>query len=147
MEVCPYSFFQWCRFRRSMGVMSSQWGSQNFFKDWHLMNSQPTIFFFDLFLTQWIMAILSKRCKPDNFEPHNSLKRSFTNIRRLRSNLLNVNVSFNQTLLTFLLYMRQTWMTQLILAIFSFNPERFYYSCMVLQFMWKKDFLLHGTFL
>ena len=65
------------------------------------------------------MAILSKRCKPDNFEPHNSLKRSFTNIRRLRSNLLNVNVSFNQTLLTFLLYMRQTWMTQLILAIFT----------------------------
>ena len=62
-------------------------------------------------------------------------QRSFTNIRRLRSNLLNVNVSFNQTLLTFLLYMRQTWMTQLILAIFSFNPERFYYSCMVLQFM------------
>ena len=88
MEVCPYSFFQWCRFRRSMGVMSSQWGSQNFFKDWHLMNSQPTIFFFDLFLTQWIMAILSKRCKPDNFEPHNSLKLSFTNIRGLRSNFV-----------------------------------------------------------
>ena len=36
--------------------------------------------FFDLFLTQWIIAILSKRCKPDNFQSHNSLKRSFTNI-------------------------------------------------------------------
>ena len=31
------------------------------------------------------MAILSKGCKPDNFEPHNSLKLSFTNIRALRS--------------------------------------------------------------
>ena len=32
------------------------------------------------------MAILSKACKPDNFEPHNSLKLSFANIRGLRSN-------------------------------------------------------------
>ena len=32
--------------------------------------------------------------------------------------LLNVNLSLNQTLLTFWLYVRQTWMTQLILAIF-----------------------------
>ena len=30
------------------------------------------------------MAILSKGCKPDNFESHNSLKLSFTNIRGLR---------------------------------------------------------------
>ena len=29
---------------------------------------------FDLFLTQCIMAILSKGCKPDNFELYNSLK-------------------------------------------------------------------------
>ena len=47
--------------------------------------------------------------------------------------LLNVNLSLNQTLLTFLLYVRQTWMTQLILAISlwglsSFNTKRFYYS-------------------
>ena len=32
------------------------------------------------------MTILSKACKPDNFELHNSLKLSFTNIRGLRSN-------------------------------------------------------------
>ena len=31
------------------------------------------------------MTILSKACKPDNFESHNSLKLSFTNIRGLRS--------------------------------------------------------------
>ena len=34
------------------------------------------------------MAILSKGCKPDKFEPHNSLKLSFTNIRGLRSNFV-----------------------------------------------------------
>ena len=32
------------------------------------------------------MAILSKGCKPDNFESQNSLKLSFTNICGLRSN-------------------------------------------------------------
>ena len=152
MKVCHYSYFRWGGYFRVSGChllrqMSSQWESQKLLQGLVSHELAAYLSVFNLFLTQWIMAILSKRCKPDNFEPHNSLKRSFTNIRRLRSNLLNVNVSFNQTLLTFLLYMRETWMTQLILAIFSFNPERFYYSCMVLQFMWKKDFLLHGTFL
>ena len=32
------------------------------------------------------MAILSKGCKPDNFELHNPLKLSFTNVQGLRSN-------------------------------------------------------------
>ena len=35
------------------------------------------------------MAILSKACKPDNFESHNSLKLSFTNIRGLHSNFVD----------------------------------------------------------
>ena len=43
---------------------------------------------FNLFLMQWIMVILSKGCKPDKFEPHNSLKLSFTNIWGLRSNFV-----------------------------------------------------------
>ena len=34
------------------------------------------------------MAILSKGCKPDNFDPHSSLKLSFTNIQGLRSNFV-----------------------------------------------------------
>ena len=49
------------------------------------------------------MAILSKACKPDDFESHNSLKLSFTNI----PGILIVNLSLNQPLLTFLLYLRQ----------------------------------------
>ena len=40
------------------------------------------------------MAILSKACKPDNFESHNSLKVSFTNIRGLRSNFLDCESFF-----------------------------------------------------
>ena len=35
------------------------------------------------------MAILSKACKPDNFESHNSLKLSITNILGLRSNFVD----------------------------------------------------------
>ena len=43
---------------------------------------------FDLFLFQWIMAISSKGGTPDNFEPHNSLKFSFTNIQGLHLNFV-----------------------------------------------------------
>ena len=35
------------------------------------------------------MAILSKACKPGNFQSHNSLKLSFTNIRGLCSNFVD----------------------------------------------------------
>ena len=35
------------------------------------------------------MVILSKACKPDNFESHNSLKLTFTNIRGLRLNFID----------------------------------------------------------
>ena len=35
------------------------------------------------------MAILSKACKPDNFESHNSLKLSFTYIQNLCSNFVD----------------------------------------------------------
>ena len=35
------------------------------------------------------MAILSKGCKPDNSDSHDSLKPSFTNIRGLRSNFVD----------------------------------------------------------
>ena len=63
------------------------------------------------------MARLSKACKPDNFESHNSLKLSFTIFEAFVQILLIANLSLNQTLLSFLLCVRQTWTTQLILAI------------------------------
>ena len=52
------------------------------------------------------MAILAKACKPDNLESHNSPKLSFTNICGLRSNFVDCK-SLNQTVLTFLLCVRQ----------------------------------------
>ena len=80
-------------FLSSLGVICyNKWvlseDHKNYSKDWCLMNSQPTFLFFYLFLTQWIMAALSKGCKPDKFEPHNSLKLSFTNICGLCSNVV-----------------------------------------------------------
>ena len=79
-------------FPRSLGVICyDRWvpseGHKNYFKDWCLMNSQPT-FVFNLLLAQWIITILSKGCKLDNFEPQNSLKLSFTNIWGLPFNFL-----------------------------------------------------------
>ena len=80
---------------------------------------------------QWIIAILSKACKTDNFELLNFLNLTFADIRDLCSNFVNceffletfvhilliVNFSLNQTTLTFLLCVRLTWMTPLTLAI------------------------------
>ena len=43
---------------------------------------------FDLFFTQWIMAILSKGCKVDGFQSHGSLKLSFTSIQVLYLNFV-----------------------------------------------------------
>ena len=63
------------------------------------------------------MAILSKGCKPDKFESHSSLKLDFQIFEVFLQILLNVNSSLNQTLMTFLLYVRQTWMTLLFLVI------------------------------
>ena len=66
-------------------AMSSQWGFQNLLQG--LVPSELTAYLsvFNLFLTQWITAILSKGCKPDKFEPHNFLKLNFINIWGLHS--------------------------------------------------------------
>ena len=60
---------------------------RNYFKDWCLMNSQPTFLIFNSFLTQ--LAILSEVSEPDNFESHDSLKLSFVNIWGLWSNFID----------------------------------------------------------
>ena len=63
------------------------------------------------------MAILSKACKPDNFKSHNSLKLSFTNIRGLCSNFVDCESFLQSNSPDILALLRQTCMTQLILAI------------------------------
>ena len=50
MEVDPYSYFRWCAYFRALGdICYSKWvlslGHKNYFKDWFLMNSDPTFQF------------------------------------------------------------------------------------------------------
>ena len=72
---------------RSLGVVSYvRWVLMNSWMVSHELTAHLSVF--NLFLTQWIMVILLKGCKPDNFEPHNCLKLSFTNIWGLRSNFV-----------------------------------------------------------
>ena len=122
MEVCPYCYFWWCGYFWGLilGVICyDRWvlseRQKNYFKYWCLLNVQPTVLF--LMLTRWIMAILSEGCKPENFELHNSLKLSFTNILGLRSNFVDCECwLWIFPWIKFSWHVRQTWMTQLILA-------------------------------
>ena len=95
--------------------MSSQRGSQKLLQEPTCLTVYLSVF--DIFLTHWIMAILSKRCKRENFESQNFLKLSFTNILGFRSNFGEWKSFFESNSPTFWLYARQTFMTQLILAI------------------------------
>ena len=63
------------------------------------------------------MAILSKACKPDSFESHDSLKLRFANIGGLRSNFVDCESFLESNSPDILLCVRQILMTQLILAI------------------------------
>ena len=94
VEVRLYSYFQWC------GCFSGPWVS---LVTTYIFSTRVTKitwkigvswshdlpFCFRLILTQWIVAILSKVCKPDNFDSRNSLSLSFTNIWDLRSNFVD----------------------------------------------------------
>ena len=90
----PNTTGQLCMFLRSLGVICyDRWVLSRVTKvtsrngaSW--THSLP--FCFQPILTQWIMAILSKRCKPDTLNHiWNSLKLCFTNIRGLRSNFVD----------------------------------------------------------
>ena len=72
MWKCVYSYFQWCRYFQDAWVSFVL--TDEFSGRVTKNTSHSTFLFFDLFLTQWIMAVLSRRCKPDNSESHNSLK-------------------------------------------------------------------------
>ena len=80
-----------------------------------------------IFLTQLIMVILSKGCEPDNFEPHNSLKLSFTNIWGLPSNFIECE-SFLGSNSPDILALCETNLDDSIESLSSFNLKRFYYS-------------------
>ena len=86
------------------------------------------------------IAMLTKGYTPNKFESHNSLKLSFLNIWGLHWNFFNVNIFLNETFLIFLLYVRQTWMTTLIMflcqGLSPFNPKDCYlhaWSCSICE--------------
>ena len=97
------------------------------------------------------MTILSKACKPDNFESHNSLKLSFTNIRGLRSNFVDCE-SFLESNSPDILALCETNLDD---STDSGNFSMRVYLPLIrkdssthmqgLKFMLKKDFLLQGT--
>ena len=81
------------RYLRSLCVICyDRWvfsvGCKNYFKDWCFMNSQPTFPFLTYF-NSMIYGHIIKRCKPDNFESHISLRLSFLNIWGLCSNFVD----------------------------------------------------------
>ena len=88
-----------------------------------------------------MLAILSKSCKPDNFESNNSLKLSFTNIRGLCLNIVNCE-SFLESNSPDIL---PQWETSLddsidsgnfsVRVIFLYSERILVLICMVSQFM------------
>ena len=75
-------------FLRSPGLLqwvSSQWGSQNYFRYWYLMNS-VYLSVFNQFLTQWIMVILSKG--------HNQITLNHTTLQNLASQIWGIPFNF-----------------------------------------------------
>ena len=64
----------------SFWCLLMKWGSKKLLHGFVSHKLTAYLSVFNLFLTQWIMAILSKECKPDNLEPQNSLNLSLTNI-------------------------------------------------------------------
>ena len=80
------------------------------------------------------MTILSKGCKPDNFETHNSLKLSFTNIQGLHPNFVECESFFESNSPGILALCETNLDDSIDSGIFSveglssFNPKIFCYS-------------------
>ena len=99
------------------------------------------------------MAILSKACKPNNFQSHNSLNLSFTNIQGLRSNFVDCESLLESNSPDILAQCE----TNLDDSIDSCNFSVRGYLPLIrkdssthmhgLAVMLKKDFFLHGTYL
>ena len=92
------------------------------------------------------MTILSKGCKPDNFEPHNSLKLCFTNIWGLCSNFGECE-SFLEPNSPGILALYETNLDDSINSgnisvkgLYSFNPKKVYYS-----YAWSCSLCERGT--
>ena len=145
-------------FSRSLGVICyNRWvlstGHRIYFKDLYLslINSKPTFWFWH-FLTQWDGYINQRKFKPDNFKLHNSLKLSSTNIWGLCSNFVEFESSL-ESKFPHIFVPFETSLGDLTdsgnFSVKGYLPlirKILLLICMVLQFMWRKDFLLHGLY-
>ena len=123
MEVCPYSYFRWCRYlwgpwvsfvtKDEFSVRVTKITSRIGVSRTHIL---PFCFWFIFNLINY--GHITKKDVNQLTLNHTTLWNltlqvfeAFTKI------LLNVNLSLNQTPLVLLLYVRQIWMIQLILSI------------------------------
>ena len=116
-------------FLRSLGVICyDRWvlseGHKNCFKDWCLMNSQPTFLFLTYLNLMNYGHVIKKHVNQIILNRTTLWSLALRIFEAFVRILLIANLSLNQTLLAFLFCVRQTWMTQLP----SFNPKRFWYS-------------------
>ena len=85
-EVCPYSYFRWCGYLRGPRLPYVMTG------EFSVRVTKITSGIVSHGLTTYLSFLtyfqLNELCKPDIFEPHNSLKLSFTNIQGLCSNFV-----------------------------------------------------------
>ena len=135
----------WCHL---LWQMSSQWGSQKILQG--LVSHELTAY---LSIFNQFKLILSKACKPDNFELNHSLKLSFINIWGLHSNFVDFESSLESNSPDIFALCE----TNLDGSIDSGNfSVRGYLPLVqkdssthmhVSQFMLKKDFLLHRTYI
>ena len=114
--------------------MSSQWGSQNLLQGLVSHELKAYLSIFNLFKLNELWPYYQKHVNQIILNRTTLWSLALRIFEAFVQILLIVNLSLNQTLLTFLLYVRQNCMTQLILAILceglsSFNPKWFYYSC------------------
>ena len=96
------------------------------------------------------MVILSKACNPDNFELHNSLKPSFTNIQGLLSNFIDYK-SFLELNSPDILALCETNLDDStdsgnfpVICYLPLFRKILVFICMVLQFILKKDSFCMG---
>ena len=90
---------------------------------------------FDPFLTQWLMAILSKVCNAESFKSHDSLKLRFTSIQVLCSNFVACESFLESNSPEILRPLWEkfgwfNWLWQFLSERLSaFKPKVLYYSC------------------
>ena len=129
--------------------MSSQWGSQKLLQESICHKVTAYLSDFDIFFNSGKWSYYQMYI--------NQITLNCTTLQNLALTIfevfvwisVDVNLSLNQTLLTFLLCVRQIWMIQLVLVnslwgvTFTESERILLLTCLVLQFMSRRDFFLH----